>query len=334
MSPASPASPVSPVSTETTPRTPPAAAGGDAGLVIEGLRLSIGGATILDGVDLQAPPGQVTGLAGESGSGKTMTGMAVLGLQPTQARVAGSIRFGGTELVGASTRSLARLRGSRIAMIFQDPTASLHPMLSVKAQLTDHMRHHLGVSRAEATRRALELLRQVRVPDPEGALRRYPHQFSGGQLQRIAIASALACEPELLIADEPTTALDVTVQAGILRLLRRLCDDLGIGIVLITHDLGVMSALADNIAVMRHGRVVEHGSRYDVIRHPQHDYTRSLIDSLPEHQEPAPAESTPPGSTPPESAPPESTPAGSTPPGSTPPGSTPTSHTEGGPDGR
>jgi ABC-type dipeptide/oligopeptide/nickel transport system ATPase component len=127
-------------------------------------------------------------------------------------------------------------------------------------------------------------LAQVRVPDPAGALDRYPHQFSGGQLQRIAIASALACHPSLLIADEPTTALDVTVQAGILRLLRRLCDDLGIGIVLITHDLGVMSALADTIAVMRAGRVVEQGSRYDVLRRPQHPYTQQLIAALPSHQ--------------------------------------------------
>lgn len=264
-----------------TPRAPD----GRSGLIIEGLTLSIGGARILDGVDLVAPRGQVTGLAGESGSGKTMTGMSVLGLQPGQARVGGSIRFDGTQLVGASRRTLAAMRGRRIAMVFQDPTACLHPMLSVRAQLTDHLRYHLRVSRSEADDRALELLRQVSVPYPSGALRRYPHQFSGGQLQRIAIASALACEPELLIADEPTTALDVTVQAGVLRLLRRLCDDLGIGIVLITHDLGVMSALADTIAVMRDGRVIEHGTRYDVLRHPQHDYTRALIDALPDHQE-------------------------------------------------
>lgn len=258
------------------------------GLVIDDLRLSIGGKTILDGVDLLAPPGQVTGLAGESGSGKTMTGMTVCGLQPKQARVGGSIRFGETQLVGATDRALNRIRGAQIAMIFQDPTASLHPMLSIEGQLTDHMRYHLHVSRREARERALELLREVAVPDPEGALKRYPHQFSGGQLQRIAIASALACEPTMLIADEPTTALDVTVQAGILRLLRRLCDDRGIGVVLITHDLGVMSALADTIAVMRAGRVIEHGSRYDVIRSPQHEYTRALIESLPDHLPPLP----------------------------------------------
>jgi len=253
-------------------------------LVIEGLTLSIGGRTILDGIDLVAPAGQVTGLAGESGSGKTMTGMTVCGLEPKTAVVGGSITFGAHQLVGLGQKQLNRLRGAELAMVFQDPTASLHPMLSIGGQLTDHMRYHLHLGRAEARTRAKDLLAQVKVPDPAGALQRYPHQFSGGQLQRIAIASALACEPQLLIADEPTTALDVTVQAGILRLLRQLCDDLGIGVVLITHDLGVMSALADTIAVMRAGKVVEHGSRYDVIRSPQHPYTQHLISSLPSHQ--------------------------------------------------
>ena len=253
-------------------------------LVITGLTLRIGRTQILDGIDLVAPAGQVTGLAGESGSGKTITGMTVCGLQPKGAVVAGSITFGGTELVGMRPQQLNRLRGVEIAMVFQDPTASLHPLLSVGGQLTDHMRHHLHLSAKDARTRAGDLLAQVKVPDPTRALQRYPHQFSGGQLQRIAIASALACDPSLLIADEPTTALDVTVQAGILRLLRQLCDDLGIGVILITHDLGVMSALADTIAVMRAGKVVEHGSRYDVIRRPQHPYTAHLIASLPGHQ--------------------------------------------------
>jgi ABC-type glutathione transport system ATPase component len=252
------------------------------GLVIEGLVLRIGATAILNGVDFTAPPGQVSGLAGESGSGKTMTGMTIMGLQPKQARVLGSIRFGDTELVGMADKQLNRLRGRHIAMVSQDPATAMHPMISIGRQLTDHLRYHLRISRAEADRRATDLLGEVRVPNPADALRRYPHQFSGGQLQRIAIASALACEPELLIADEPTTALDVTVQAGILRLLRRLCDDRGIGIVLITHDLGVMSALADTVTVLRSGEVVEHGSRYDVITAPQHPYTRSLVESLPD----------------------------------------------------
>ncbi|PWJ24690.1 peptide/nickel transport system ATP-binding protein [Branchiibius hedensis] len=257
------------------------------GLQIEALSLSIDGVPILKNVDLIAPPATVTGLAGESGSGKTMTGMTVLGLQPSRASTSGSIRFEGQQLLGLRSKDLNRLRGHRISMIFQDPTASLHPMLSIGQQLTDHQRYHLGVSKREALSRAGDLLQRVQVPDPEAALDKYVHQFSGGQLQRICIASALACDPRMLIADEPTTALDVTVQAGILRLLRQVCDDLKIGIVLITHDLGVMSALADTITVMRNGSVVEHGTRQQVITDPQDDYTRSLIDALPDRIEAA-----------------------------------------------
>lgn len=252
-------------------------------LRIQDLNLSIDGTQILKHVSIDVPAGQVTGLAGESGSGKTMTGMTVMRLQPPEAEVTGSIRFHDTDLLRLPERKMADQRGRHIAMVFQDPTASLHPMITIAGQLTDHLRHHLKLSKHDALDRALDLLRQVRVPDPENALRRYPHQFSGGQLQRIAIAIAIACRPELLIADEPTTALDVTVQAGILRLLRQLCGETGLTIVLITHDLGVMSALADHIAVMRNGEIVEHGTRYDVIRHPQHPYTRSLIDSLPKN---------------------------------------------------
>jgi len=257
------------------------------GVLVSGLTLSIGGTVILDGVDLEVPPGQVTGLAGESGSGKTMTGMAICGLQPRNSVVDGSIRFGGRELVGMAEREINRLRGAEIAMIFQDPSAGLHPMISIQGQLTDHLRYHRRVSRSQARERAIELLEQVRVPDPAGALKRYPHQFSGGQLQRISIAAALACGPKVLIADEPTTALDVTVQAGVLRLLRDLCDDLGLAIILVTHDLGVMSAVADTVAVMRNGKVVENGRRYDVIRNPQHPYTKALIEALPDHQGPS-----------------------------------------------
>nr|WP_276611930.1 ABC transporter ATP-binding protein [Kineococcus vitellinus] len=237
----------------------------------------------MDGVDLDVPAGRVTGLAGESGSGKTLTGMAVLGLPPRGARLSGSIRYGGRELVGLGTRAHNALRGKELAMVFQDPTASLHPMLSIGGQLTDHVRHHLRLSRRQARERALEVLEQVRVPSPEQALRRYPHEFSGGQLQRIAIAIAIACRPRVLVADEPTTALDVTVQAGIMRLLRQLCDELDLAVLLVTHDLAVMSSLADTITVMRTGAVVEHGPRHDVIRTPRHPYTRSLVEALPDH---------------------------------------------------
>jgi peptide/nickel transport system ATP-binding protein len=256
------------------------------GLTIRGLELTLGGRRILDGIDLDVPAGVVTGLAGESGSGKTMTGLTVIGLQPAGARLGGTIAFDDGErtvpdLLALRPSQLNALRGRRIAMVFQDPTASLHPMLSVGTQLTDHLRHHLGLSRQDARQRAVALLERVRVPQPETALARYPHQFSGGQLQRIAIAIAIACDPAVLIADEPTTALDVTVQAGILRLLRDLTDDLGLAVLLVTHDLGVMSALADTVAVMRTGRIVEQGDRYQVLREPRTDYARELIAALP-----------------------------------------------------
>jgi ABC-type dipeptide/oligopeptide/nickel transport system ATPase component len=210
-----------------------------------------------------------------------MSMLALLGLLPDGAVVEGSVRFGEHDLLRMPRRRLRAVAGRELAMVFQDPLTSLHPMLSVGRQLTEHVRRHLGLSRHEAEQQALASLEDVRIPHPASALRAFPHQFSGGMRQRIAIAIALACKPKLLIADEPTTALDVTVQAGILRLLRDLTDDLGLAVLLVTHDLGVMSALADTVAVMRDGRVVEHGSRYQVIREPKTEYARELIASLP-----------------------------------------------------
>jgi peptide/nickel transport system ATP-binding protein len=250
-------------------------------LEIRGLTVDIGGTAILRGVDLELTAGQVQGLAGESGSGKTMTGLAVMGLLPATARVGGTVRYGDEDLLALPGRRRNALRGAELAMVFQDPSTSLHPMLAVGAQLTDHLRHHRRLGRAAARERAVELLTRVRVPDPAGALRRYPHQFSGGQRQRIAIAIALACSPRILIADEPTTALDVTVQAGVLHLLRDLASELGLAVLLVTHDLGVMSAVADRVAVMRHGEVVENGERHQVFTAPAHPYTASLLASLP-----------------------------------------------------
>jgi peptide/nickel transport system ATP-binding protein len=250
-------------------------------LTITDLRVAIAGTQILRGIDLSLTSGRIQGLAGESGSGKTMTGLAVLGLLPPRATVSGSIDLTGTDLAGLTPKQMNLIRGRRVSMVFQDPSTSLHPMLSVGAQLTDHIRYHLKVSRAQARERAIAMLASVRIPDPEAAVKRFPHQFSGGQRQRIAIAIALACEPAILIADEPTTALDVTVQAGVLRLLRALADDMGLAVLLITHDLGVMSAIADDVAVMRAGVVVEAGPRGDVLVTPAHDYTRSLLASLP-----------------------------------------------------
>jgi peptide/nickel transport system ATP-binding protein len=255
------------------------------GLSIRNLTMSIGTGEsakhILRGIDLEVPAGRITGLAGESGSGKTMTGLAALGLLPAGSRTGGTIEFEGRNLLDLRGRALNELRGSRVAMVFQDPTASLHPMLTIEGQLTDHLRSHRRLSKKDAVARAIETLELVKGPDPAGALKKYPHQFSGGQLQRIAIAMAIICGPSVLVADEPTTALDVTVQAGILRLLRTLCDELDLAVLLVTHDLGVMSALADTVAVMRHGEIVEHGDRFQIITDPQNEYTRALIAALP-----------------------------------------------------
>jgi oligopeptide/dipeptide ABC transporter ATP-binding protein len=254
-------------------------------LEVEGLRVRLptpsGFATIVDGVDYEVEPAQVFGVAGESGSGKTISMLALLGLLPAGAVVEGRATFGGKDLLRLSARDLRAVSGRDIGMVFQDPMTSLHPMLSVGRQLTEHVRRHLGLGRSAATKRAADLLEQVRIPDPSSALRAYPHQFSGGMRQRIAIAIALACGPRLLIADEPTTALDVTVQAGILRLLDGLRREHDLSVVLITHDLAVMSSIADRISIFYAGRVVESGPRDELLQQPRHPYTRALLDALP-----------------------------------------------------
>jgi oligopeptide/dipeptide ABC transporter ATP-binding protein len=254
-------------------------------LEVEGLHVRLRGPngllTVVDGVDYRVEQGEVFGVAGESGSGKTVSMLALLGLLPEGAIVGGRVRFEDRDLLGLPTPRLRRIAGHELAMVFQDPLTSLHPMLTIGRQLTEHVRRHLGLDRRAAERRALELLEEVRIPDGEEALRAYPHQFSGGMRQRIAIAIALACRPKLLIADEPTTALDVTVQAGILRLLDRLRRENDLAVVLITHDLGVMSAIADRVSIFYAGRVVESGSRVDVLRRPRHPYTQALLDALP-----------------------------------------------------
>lgn len=255
-------------------------------LDVRGLRVTVsrsGGAptTLVDGVDFHVGQGEIFGVAGESGSGKTISMLAILGLLPRGIAASGSAMFDEQELVGRRD-VLARVRGRAIAMVFQNPMTSLHPMLTVEKQITEHMRHHLGIDGKAARVRAVELLERVRLPSPERALRSYPHQFSGGMRQRIAIAIALACRPRLLVADEPTTALDTTVQAGILRLLDELRRDTGMAVVLITHDLGVVAAIADRLMVLYSGRLAEEGPVGALIRRPRHPYTAALLSSLPE----------------------------------------------------
>jgi oligopeptide/dipeptide ABC transporter ATP-binding protein len=270
-----------------SPSTPVAGApeAGAGLLEVNGLAISRrdrrGWVNLVDGVDLSLGRGEVLGVCGESGSGKTLTSLAVLGLLPAGMKVRGSIRYQGEELRGASRRRLRAVRGHEIAVVWQDPSTSLHPLLSVGTQITEHLRYHLGVNAATAERRAIDLLGSVRVPDPASALRARPHEFSGGLRQRIALAVALACEPKILLADEPTTALDVTVQAEVLRLLRELVDERQLSVVLISHDLGVVSSLADRVQVMYAGRIVESGPREQVIGAPRHPYTRALLAALP-----------------------------------------------------
>ena len=247
-------------------------------LRVRGLQVSLstraGLVRVVSGIDLDVASGQVVGIAGESGSGKTISMMAILGLLPSGSVVAGTACFRGYDLLSSSDDDLAKRRGKDIALVMQDPNSSLHPMLSVGGQLTDHVRHHLHVSRHEARDRAIDLLRQVRIPDPTGSFDAYPHQFSGGMRQRV------------MIADEPTTGLDVTVQAGILHLLHDLGERLQLAMILITHDLGVMSALADTLTIMYAGRVVETGPTSAVLTSPRHPYTAAMLEALPHPDRP------------------------------------------------
>jgi oligopeptide/dipeptide ABC transporter ATP-binding protein len=234
------------------------------------------------GIGLHVDRGEVLGIVGESGSGKSVGMLAALGLQPKTARVRGSVRFQGRELVGMPMRELRRLRGSRIAMIFQDPLSSLNPVMTVGAQIAETiLLHNSAVSGKAAMRRAIELLELVAIPQPDRRIRQFPHEFSGGMRQRVMIAMAVANDPDLLIADEPTTALDVTVQAQIMNVLADLQQRLKLGLVLITHDLGVLAGHADRVAVVYSGEVVEQASVDDLFDRPRHPYTRGLIASIP-----------------------------------------------------
>ncbi len=234
------------------------------------------------GVDLTVHAGETLGLVGESGCGKSVTMLAVMGLLPPSVRIKGSIRFRGAELAGRPQKELAKLRGARIGMIFQDPMTALNPVLTIGAQIAEAIRiHDAAVSARKAAERAVAMLKLVAIPFPERRALQYPHELSGGMRQRAMIAMAMANEPELLIADEPTTALDVTVQAQIIELLRRLQESHRMGLVLISHDLGIVAGTADRVAIMYAGRIVERGAVEDIFDRPRHPYTRGLLAALP-----------------------------------------------------
>ena len=272
-------------------------------LEVRGLRTHFatraGNLPAVDGIDLSVDRGRILGLVGESGSGKSVTGFSILGLVDPPGRiVGGSVRFDGQELVGMDQEGLRRLRGRRIAMVFQDPMMTLNPVLSVGEQMALALRAHQDASRAEARARSRDLLGLVGIPSPEERLDAYPHQLSGGMRQRVAIAIALLHRPDLIIADEPTTALDVSIQGQILHEMRRLARETGVALVWITHDLAVVSNLADEIAVMYAGRIVETGPAREVLARPRHPYTRGLLDSVPGEAQPGAMLAQIPGSTP------------------------------------
>ena len=237
----------------------------------------------VNGVSFSISPGELVGVVGESGSGKSVTMMSLMGLLPSPpARISGgSILYRGREVRSMSGRELRALRGGEIGFVFQDPMTSLNPVFTVGFQLMEPLRAHLGLSRAEARVRAAELLALVGIPDAARRLEDYPHQFSGGMRQRVMIAIALSCDPKVLIADEPTTALDVTIQAQILELIRDLRARLGMGIVWITHDLALVAGIADRVMVMYAGLIVEHGPVAEIFADPQHPYTRALLGTVP-----------------------------------------------------
>ena len=236
----------------------------------------------VDGVSFDVRPGQTVGLVGESGCGKSVTSLAIMGLLPKRGNtVEGSAIFDGEDLLSLSPAQMRDRRGADIAMIFQDPLSSLNPVVTIGRQVTEVMERHQGLSRKEAMPRAAELLDRVGIPDPKARLVNYPHQLSGGMRQRALIAMALACNPRLLIADEPTTALDVTIQAQILALLKELVVDTGTALVMITHDLGVVAGLCDEVNVLYAGKVVERGGRHGLFRQPRHPYTVGLMGSIP-----------------------------------------------------
>jgi len=259
-------------------------------LAIEELKVAIGDANVLRGVSLEVEPGEVRGLVGESGAGKSMLGRAVLGLLPANATItSGHIAFEGRDLLGMREAERRSLLGRRIALIPQDPMTSLNPVKRVGSQIGSLLRHHLDLSKRAALLRATELLTEVAIRDPERVLSLYPHEISGGMRQRVLIAMAFACDPSLVIADEPTTALDVTVQRQVLQLVERLRKRHGSAVLFITHDLGVVAKICRGMTVLHAGRVLEEGETADVLVRPRHAYTRALLAATPRADRPADA---------------------------------------------
>jgi peptide/nickel transport system ATP-binding protein len=255
-------------------------------LDVRGLRTSFhtreGVVRAVDGIDFSVYPGEIMGLVGESGCGKSVTSLSIMRLVAKPGQIdGGQVVFDGGDLLTLSNDDMRKIRGDRISMIFQQPTSSLNPVWDVGRQLAEVLEIHRNMKRSAARNRALDMLRMVGIPDPERRLKSYPHELSGGMAQRVMIAMALACEPDLLIADEPTTALDVTIQAQILDLIRNLRDETGTGVILITHDLGVVAETCDRVAVMYAGEIVEQTDVVSLFRDPTHPYTRGLIGSVP-----------------------------------------------------
>lgn len=246
-------------------------------LEIQDLTVSIAGRRVVDGVSFSVPDGARVGLIGESGSGKSLTALAVLGLAPLAADITGSIKLNGRELVGLRDRELAAVRGKEVGIVFQEPATSLNPVRRVGPQITEAIRIHYDVSKAEAARRAIALAQRVALSDPEQLVRAYPQQLSGGQRQRVAIAMAIATGPGLLIADEPTTALDVTIQAEILELFADLSQSSGTSLLFITHDLALLRSVVDEVVVLADGRVVEQASVAELISSPRSEITRQFV---------------------------------------------------------